>query len=192
MLNTGRSARGGLLFSGIMLNRMMKSRLFLIVMLTGIACSQSPISQGPTKRIETSTRLVAVFSDLSNELFQSIQKRDVAAFDRLVGEDFELRASSAPDNPKSREEWQQLEFRRPLDSFRISQMAVRGLRDDVAIVSFVLEEKRGTTAAVQKSLLVQAWSREGEAWTCQEAYVAPIAASAALSRKHDRRPSGKD
>ncbi len=170
----------------------MKNRLFLLVMLTGFAWSQSPVSQAPPKRIQTTTRLVAIFSDLNNELFQSIQKHDAAVFNRLVGEDFELRTPGAPDNPKSREDWQQLEFRRPLQSFRISQMAVRGLRDDVAIVSFVLEEKRGTTAAVQKFLLVQAWSREGEAWTCQEAYVAPIAASAALSRKHDRRPSGKD
>jgi hypothetical protein len=39
---------------------------------------------------------------------------------------------------------------------------------------------------------VQAWLREGEAWTCQEAYVSPIAASAAPSLKRDRRPSGKD
>jgi hypothetical protein len=171
---------------------MMKNRLFLLVMLTGVSWSQSSIPQGSPKRIETSTRLVAVFSDLNNELFQSIQKHDAAAFNRLVGEDFELRAPSAPDNPKSREDWQQLESRRPLQSFRISQLAVRGLRDDVAIVSFVLEEKRGATADVQKSLFVQAWLREGEAWICQEAYASPIAASAAPSRKRDRRPSGKD
>ena len=171
---------------------MMKSRLFLVVILVGIAWSQSRISQGAPKRIQTTTRLVAIFSDLNNELFQSIQKHDAAAFDRLVGENFELRTVSTPDDPKSRDDWQRLEFRRRLQSFRISHMAVRGLRDDVAIVSFVLEQNRGTTPPVQKSFVVQAWSRVGDAWTCQEAYVSPIAASATPSRKSDRRPSGKD
>ena len=171
---------------------MMKSRLFLVVILAGIAWSQSRISQGSPKRIQTTTRLVAIFSDLNNELFQSIQKHDAAAFDRLVGENFELRTASTPDDPKSRDDWQQLEFRRSLQSFRISHMAVRGLTDDVAVVSFVLEENRGATAPVQKSFAVQAWLHEGDAWTCQEAYVSPIAASATPSRKSDRRPSGKD
>jgi hypothetical protein len=171
---------------------MMKRRLLPVLMLAGAAWSQATISQNSPKPIQTTTRLVAIFSDLNGQLFQSIQKHDIAGFNRLVGEDFELRTPGAPDNPKSREDWQQLEFRRPLQSFRISQMAVRGLRDDVAVVSFVLEEKRRTTAAVQRSFLVQAWLREGEAWTCQEAYVSPIAASAAPSLKRDLRPSGKD
>jgi hypothetical protein len=171
---------------------MMKSRLFLVVILAGVAWSQSRISQGSPNRIQTTTRLVAIFSDLNNELFQSIQKHDAAAFDRLVGENFELRAASTPDDPKSRDDWRQLEFRRSLQSFRISHMAVRGLTDDVAVVSFVLEENRGATAPVQKSFAVQAWLHEGDAWTCQEAYVSPIAASATPSRKSDRRPSGKD
>jgi len=164
---------------------MMKSRLFLIVMLTGIACSQSPISQGPTKRIETSTRLVAVFSDLNNELFQSIQKRDVAAFDRLVGEDFELRASSAPDNPKSRDDWQQLEFRRPciLSESQRWQCGATGRRRNRELCT---GRKAGNNCRCAEISVGQAWSREEEAWTCQEAYVAPIAASAALPRKHDR------
>jgi hypothetical protein len=167
---------------------MMKGQLFLLVILTGVGWSQSPISQGSPKPSQTTTRLVAIFSDLNSELFQSIQKHDVAAFDRLVGEDFELRAASTPDDPKARDDWQRLEFRRPLQSFRISHMAVRGLHDDVAVVSFVLEENRGTTAPVQKSFLVQVWLREGEVWTCQEAYVSPIAPS----RRRDHRPSGKD
>jgi hypothetical protein len=171
---------------------MLKSQLLLMVTLAGVAWAQSTISQGSPKRIETSTRLVTIFSGLTNELFQSIQKHDVAAFGRLVGEDFELRTPGAPDNPKSREDWQQLAVRRPLQSFRISQMAVRALSDDVAIVSFVVEEKRGTVIGTQISFVVQAWSRVGEAWTCQEAYVSPTPNLAASSRKRDRRPSGKD
>ena len=166
-------------------------KILLLVILAG-ASLQSAVSQGSPTPIQTTTRLVAIFADLNYELFQSIQKHDAATFDRLVGQDFELRTPSEPDNPKSREDWQQLEFGRPLQSFGISQMAVRGLRDDVASVSFVLEEKRGTAIGSQKSFVVQAWTREGESWTCQEAYVSPIAPSAKPGPMRDRRSSGKD
>ena len=172
---------------------MMNTRLLLITILVGYAWSQQPVvSQRAPERVQTRTRLVAVFSDLNNELFQAFQKHDVAAFERLVGEDFELRTANSPDNPKSRDDWQRLAFRNPLQSFRTSKMAVRGLRDDVAIVSFVLEENPGPKSQAQKSFLVQVWSREGEAWVCQEEYVLPIAAPAAPSRRADRKPTGKD
>jgi len=172
---------------------MMNRRLLLITILVGYAWSQQPVaSQGAPQRVQTRTRLVALFSDLNNELLQAIQKHDVAAFEQLVGEDFELRTANSPDNPKSRDDWQRLAFRNPVQSFRTSQMAVRGLRDDVAIVSFVLEENRGPGSGAQQSFLVQAWSREGEAWVCQEEYVSPIAAPAVPSKRSDRKPSGKD
>jgi hypothetical protein len=172
----------------------MNRQLLLITILVGCAWSQqTQAPQGAPQRVQTKTRLVAIFSDLNNELFQAIQKHDVAAFDRLVGEDFELRTANTPDTPMSRDDWQRIEFQHALQSFRISRMAVRGLRDDVAIVSFVLEENRGPqSGASKKSFLVQAWSLQGETWMCQEQYVLPIVAPAASSERPDRKPSGKD
>jgi hypothetical protein len=172
---------------------MLNRRLVLVAILVGYAWSQQPaVSQGTQQHVQTSTRLVAVFSDLNNELFQAIQKRDVTGFERLVGEDFELRTVNTPDNPKSRDDWQRLAFRNPLQSFRTSKMAVRGLGDDVAIVSFVLEENRGRQSGTQKAFLVQAWSLQGQAWVCREQYVLPIVSPAAPSQRADRKPSGKD
>lgn len=169
----------------------MRNKLLIAALLASSAWAQKPpLQPAAPERIETRTRLVAIFSSLNNQLFHAIQQHDSAVFEKLVGEDFELRTSEAPDDPRSRVEWQQQTFNRRLEDFRISRMAVRGLRDDVAIVSFVLEEDPRTPA--RKAFMVQAWSREGDAWTCQEAYVLPISTKVAPPSPHPKRPSGKD
>lgn len=170
----------------------MRNVILITLLLASSAGAQKPAPPQPvTGRIETRTRLVAVFSDLNNQLFHAIQQRHAAAFNKLVGEDFELRTSRTPDDPQSREDWQQQSFSRALTDFRLSQMAVRGLREDVAIVSFVLEEHPRPPARAQKNFIVQAWSREGDTWTCQEAYVSPVSSRHAAPQK-DKKPTGKE
>ncbi len=171
----------------------MRTVILITLLLAGSAWAQKPEPpQAAAGRIETSTRLVALFSDLNSQLFHAIQQRDATAFNKLVGEDFELRTNRAPDDPQSREDWQQQAFSRALTDFRLSAMAVRGLRDDVAIVSFVLEEKLGPPAKRRTSFIVQAWSREGDAWTCQEAYISPVTAPRPAPAQKDRKPTGKE
>jgi hypothetical protein len=165
----------------------------ITLLLAGLALAQkTALPQAAPGRIETRTRLVAIFSDLNNQLYRAIQHHDAAAFNKLVGEDFELRTSHMPDEPLSREEWQQQSFSRALAGFQLSQMAVRGLRDDVAIVSFVLEEPSQSPGEARKSLIVQAWTREGDIWTCQEAYISPLLPSRRAAVRKDRKPTGKE
>lgn len=165
-------------------------RLIVAVMLATSYFKASAWAQPASGRIETRTRLVAIFSDLNQQFFQAIQQRDGAALNQFIADDFEARTARHVAEPQPRESWQRDVFARGMKGFRISAMSVRGLGDNAAVASFVLEEKL-TTAQAQRSLVVQVWSLEGNSWKCKDAYFFP-AGTSRLRAKGDRKPTGKD
>jgi len=64
----------------------------------------------PQKRIITKTRLVAICSDLENQLFQAVQSKDRAGLDSILAEDFQLWTPNPPGRPGTAREayWQRL------------------------------------------------------------------------------------
>jgi uncharacterized protein DUF4440 len=127
-------------------------------------------AQGPTV-----TRLVQVFTGLETEWMQAVQKKDQATLERLLLDDFELRAADAPGVPVPRADWiRDALGAAAVRSFDLRQMAVRALAD-TAVVSFVCHVDTGTTAPQSTGdiLVVDIWlQRQGE-WKAAARYLAP-------------------
>jgi len=60
-----------------------------VAALISILFSVLAVAQAPG-RIETRTRLVSLFSDLQNQWLEAVKKKDAAALDRLLGDEYEV------------------------------------------------------------------------------------------------------
>jgi hypothetical protein len=141
----------------------------------------------PPSRIVTTTRLVALFSGLEQELLTAARDKDHAAFDRLVSSDFQVWTPDPPGQPIPRAAWLE-KFGgadRPSD-FSIRQMAVRSLGQH-AVVSFVLLE--GAPGRQTARFIVDLWSSAANGWKLTDRYLSPVPAA---SYAGDRKPSGKN
>ena len=93
------------------------------------------------RRIVTTTRLVARFSDLEQQLTNAMQHKDEAALNKLLSEEFEQWTPAPPGDPLPREEWMHNVLTAfTIQSFQLRQMAVR-MVGDTAVVSFVLSQQ---------------------------------------------------
>ncbi len=167
--------------------------LLAIGALIGTAEGQAT-SQHPS-RIVTTTRLVATFSDLENELGKALQQNDQPALNRLLSEDFQVWTPAPPGQPIPREDWlRHMETQKP-ESFQVRQMAVRGLTDEISVASFVLTEAVAGAQGKQKHsyFVVDLWKKSGDAWQITDRYVSAVSgASPAAAKTTDKRPTGKD
>jgi hypothetical protein len=155
----------------------MMKRFLILTGLSIAACNSVAGAQvGPSGRgIPTVTRTVKMFSGLENELFDAIQKRDRAALDKLVADNFELRSAAAPGTPTAREEWltQSLQLA-PFES-SIEQMAVHEY-GELMVVSFLWKINAAKGAALPQSVfVVDTWKRSKGNWQAMARYAAPVA-----------------
>jgi ketosteroid isomerase-like protein len=160
----------------------------LLLLSTGLSAQTRPGAPG---RVVTTTRLVSMFSDLEDQWLTAIQKKDAAALDRLLSDDFQVWTAEPPGAPLPHEDWQAQAFASKLQSFRIRQMAVRGVSDDVAIASFVLQTSAvldGKEVPAQH-FVVDVWKRDGESWHCTDRYLSE--AKPPASKSVSEHPSGK-
>src|SRR5437868_15546211 len=102
-------------------------RLLVGILLAGSLVGAYGQTTKPPRRIVTTTRLVAIFSELENDCMKAVQENDANALDRLLSEDFQIWTPSPPGHPIPREDW--LKQAEKPQSFRIRQMAVRGVAD---------------------------------------------------------------
>jgi len=111
---------------------------------------------------------------------------------RLLGDDFQLWTPET-NGPTPREDWQKQALARKLTSFHFREMAVRSLREDSAIVSFVLSEsvQSGGKPRVEAHFVVDIWSKESHQWVCTDRYASPLLAAAKRAQPEDRKPRGK-
>src|SRR5215831_16013508 len=115
----------------------MKKPLVILILL--VAGSGAVFPQGqvapvrPQKRIITKTRLVALFSDLENQLFQAVQSKDRAGLDSILAEDFQLWTPNPPGDPVPREDWKNQSLAENLKEFQIRQMAARSVEENVTV-----------------------------------------------------------
>jgi hypothetical protein len=171
-------------------------RIVLPYFVLGIACvvvAQQPgRDQSSPRRVATTTRLVALFSQLESEWMQAVLHKDDSALARLLGEDFQLWTPET-SAPIPREDWQKEVLARSLTSFRFRQMAVRSLSENSAVTSFVLSEsvQSGGKQRVEEHFVVDIWSKDADRWVCTDRYAAPLLAAAKRAQPEDRKPSGK-
>lgn len=117
----------------------------LSLSLLGISClppvlaAAQPSQSHP--RVVTTTRLVAEYSDLEQQLNRAIQHRDEAAVGKLLADDFEQWTPTPPGDPVPREDWLHHALTSfTLRSIRVRQMAV-GMVGETAVVSFVQDQQ---------------------------------------------------
>jgi len=149
----------------------------LLLVICGVGIPLPSANAQASGAIVTRTRLVTLFSDLQNQWYEAVKAKDASALDRLLGEDYEV---WTPDSsgPIPREDWQQKAFARELTGFRIQNIAVRAVRDDVAVESFVVEETllQNRRQITKRSFVVNLWSKDKNGWRCTDTYVSPVAA----------------
>ena len=135
---------------------------------------QAPSGRAPGG--PTVTRLVQLFTGLETEWAEAVRRKDHAALERLLDDDYELRVSAQPGEPIPREEWLDTAMNRfGLRSFSIGQMAVRDLRD-VALVSFRYSQEADVDGRDQSGdfFVVDAWVRKDGAWRVKARYAGPV------------------
>ena len=160
----------------------------LLVLLAGFGSFAQLPPEG--HRIVTKTRLQVVFSELENQWLAAVQKRDEAALNKLLADSFEEWIPAQPD-PIPLEDWRQRAFGEALQSFQIRQLAVRAVKDDVSVASFVLQQKieSGGKVRTENDFVIDVWVKDGGSWRCTDRYTSPGPSTTAPAG--DIRPTGK-
>ena len=158
--------------------RNMKRTFFylLALLLVTPAIAQTP------GRIETKTRLVALFSKMENQLWDALVRNDSAAAGQLLTDDFAQWSPEPPGAPTPRDEWLKPD-RRDMRNFRVRQMSAKDLGDHVA-VNYVL-----TSDLPRAFFIVDVWKKVGAGWQLDSRYLSAVDAA---PYRGDVRPTGKN
>ena len=140
----------------------MKRLAILAVM---VVISSASLAQAPRK-IQTTTRLVTIFTNLENQLMDAAAQNNSAGAMRLLSEDFSQWTPQPPGSAISREEWLK-DAESELNTFQIRQMAVKDLGQHAA-ANFVL------LTPAKAWFIVDVWQKDGENWRLLERYQAPV------------------
>jgi ketosteroid isomerase-like protein len=122
------------------------------------------------------TRLVQLFTRLETEWMDAARRKDRAALEGFLADDYELRSAARPGQPIPRADWLQGALSREnLHSFAIGQMAVREL-GDVALVSFVYHREidLGGKDRTADLFVVDAWVQKDGVWKVKARYASPM------------------
>ena len=159
-------------------------RAFLFFLFSTVAVSadqtQTP-PKAPTSGKESSearasitpTRTATLFGGLERDVAEAVKRRDVSALDRLLLDDFDLLAASHPEQPVSREDWQDAVLASPPRSFRISGVSVHMAGESAAVVSFLYEQQVKAPSPSGRFLFVDLWLRVEGRWRLQARFASP-------------------
>lgn len=146
--------------------------LALLVALPGGGVFGSPTG-AEQSRIPTVTRLVQMFSAFENELNENLRTGNLAAVQKLLAEDFELRAGSMPSNPTPLSEWIRRSAGKDKALLSIQQMAVHDY-GNIAVVSFLFTYSADTkNKSGNNVFVVDIWEKSGESWKLATRYAGP-------------------
>jgi len=121
----------------------------------------------------TPTRTATLFGGLERDVAEALKRRDTAALDNLLLDDFDLLASSHPEQPVGRDDWQDAVLGTPLQSFRISGVSVHMAGENAAVVSLVYEQQAKAPAPSGRFTFVDLWLRAEGRWRLQARYASP-------------------
>jgi hypothetical protein len=141
-------------------------KLKLLLSLLALACCAT-FAQAPRKAISTTTRQVAMFSELESKLETAFQKQDAARLEKILTDDFEVWSPRPSGDPIARDEWLQTAPELRPQSFKVRQMAVRTF-GQIYVVSFTLTQT--ISGAQQSHFIVDVWRGAGGAAKLQVRY----------------------
>lgn len=145
----------------------MKARIAVatIAILLGAGAPPSTAADAPL-RVPTVTRSVKLFLERETALSDAVRSADAGALDKLLTEDFELRAGARAGQPVPRADFVREMMRSRDAGGEIASMAVHDL-GDTAIVSFTQGNRGGAL------FVVDVWRKQGSDWQLAIRYASP-------------------
>jgi hypothetical protein len=162
------------------------------IVCTALLCkAQEPVKPKLSPRIITATRQVTIFTDLEKQLLDAVQKKDKAAVQAMLSDDFAIYMPDA--DPLASEDWLDSVMSKDfvLKRFVIRQMDVADL-GTAAVVSYdrVQESSFAGRNDGGEFYVVDLWKKDGDNWKLSARHVAKIGATAVMP-KGPVKPTGK-
>lgn len=164
----------------------------LLLLIPRSAAAQEPAPPKLTPTIITATKQVTLFTALEKQLLQAVQRKDKAALQAMLADDFEIAMPNA--DPLPGEDWVDSVMASDfiLKSFVVRQMSVADLGES-AVVKFDRIQQavsKGNNASGE-FFVVDLWKKTGESWKLANRYVAKVGAVPATPRIAPK-PTGKE
>jgi len=165
--------------------------LLLLAAAAVLVAAQEPVKPKLNPHIITATRQVTIFTGLEKQMLQAVQKKDKAALEAMLADDFSLEMPDA--DPMGGDEWLEsimtADF--TLKSSIVRQMSAIDLGNAV-LVKFdrVQEATFKGRPDNGEFFVVDLWKKSGDSWKLANRYVAKVSATPWMP-KHDVRPTGK-
>jgi len=157
-----------------------------------LAIAQEPVKPKLTPTIITATKQVTLFTGLERQMLLAVQKKDKAALEAMMGDDFEIAMPRA--DPLAGEDWVDSVMARDfvLKSFFVRQVSVADL-GDFAIVKFdrLQQAARNGQNLSGEFFVVDVWKKNGDSWKLANRYVAAAGALPATQKLHAK-PTGTE
>lgn len=164
---------------------------FLVIFLTALTSGQEPVKPPVSPRIMTATRQVTIFSALELQLLQAIQKKDKAALESLLSDDFSIYMPAA--EPLGLDEWLDTVTGKDysLKTFAVRRFFATDLGDSVQIVFERSQEAvwKGKPDSGQ-FFVIDLWKKSGDSWKLANRSVAKTG-SVPAPVKAAHKPTGK-
>ena len=149
--------------------------LSILIAITAFASAQEPVKPGLTPRIITATKQVTMFTGLEKQMLHAVQKKDKAALNAMLGEDFSIEMPDA--DTLYGEDWVDSVMAKDftLKSFVVRQMSVIQL-NDAAVVKYgrTQESTYKGKSDGGEFFVVDLWTKDGSSWKLASRYVAKV------------------
>jgi hypothetical protein len=157
-----------------------------------LAAAQEPIKPKLTPTITTATKQVTLFTRLESQLLQAVQKKDQAALEGMLGDDFEIDMPDA--DPLPGEDWVDSVMAKDfsLQSFFIREMSVVE-QGDSAVVKYQRVQQASWKGMNESGefFVVDLWKKNGDTWKLANRYVAKVRSLPPEPRIQPK-PTGKE
>lgn len=141
--------------------------LFWLAALPAVSTPAIAADEPATGRVGTVTRLVKIFLDREEALSAAMRAGDTASLERMLTDDFELRAGARAASPVPRADFLKEVVRTLPAGEAPGRMAVHDL-GNIAVVSFVQGDD-----AKRAIFVVDVWRQSGREWKLAIRYAAP-------------------
>ena len=163
----------------------------VLIACTVFATAQEPVKPKLNPRIVTATKQATLFSGLEIQLLKAVQKKDQAAMQAMLTEDFMVEMPNA--DPLPGEDWVDSVMAKDftLKSFAMREVSVVDL-GNAAVVKF---ERRQNTINKGKAeggeyFVVDVWKKDGDTWKLANRFVSK-SATTPYAAKSPVKPTGK-
>ena len=163
----------------------------VLIVVTVFASAQEPVKPQLTPRIITATKQVTMFSNMEKQMLQAVQKKDKAALEAMLTDEFAIEVPDADMLPG--EDWLDSVMSKDftLKSFVIRQMSVADLGDSAVVKYDRIQEStyKGKPDGGE-FFVVDLWKKSGDTWKLANRYVAKVSSTPYMP-KGPVKPTGK-